>query len=84
MVYFLLVYIVAFFVCGEVRDLCCGVLFFDQGTYFIAFLGMVFFWYGNVGIHCFKGTEEVLPHVFIEEPSSAIVTITAEEGSSVS
>ena len=29
--------------CGEVRDLCFGVLFFDQGTYFIAFVGMFFF-----------------------------------------
>ena len=24
--------------CGEVRDLCFGVLFVDQGTYFITFV----------------------------------------------
>ena len=33
--------------CGEVRDLCFGVLFVDQGTYFIAFVCMVvYFGYG--------------------------------------
>ena len=58
--------------CGEVRDLCFGVLFVDHGTYFIAFVCMVvYFGYGNGGSFCFKDTKERLPRDSLEEPSSA-------------
>ena len=48
--------------CGEVRDLCFGVLFVNQGTYFITFVCLVVYSrYENGGSFCLKATEVLLP-----------------------